>query len=118
MSEWWPIQSTGMIFGIAGGACGVLGGIFGTAVGLLVRRCRGKPFVYCCLALLCAISIGSIGLGVMALVIGQARHVWMWPMLLGFVMLMSALPSGLMIPRWYRQAERRKLEAAGLRRGL
>ncbi len=60
MSEWWPIQSTGMIFGIAGGACGVLGGIFGTAVGVLVPRGRGKPFVYCCLALLCAIAISSI----------------------------------------------------------
>jgi hypothetical protein len=118
MSEWWPIQSTGMIFGIAGGACGVLGGIFGTAVGVLVPRSRGKPFVYCGLALLCAFSIGSIGLGVTALVIGQPRHVWMWPMLLGFVMFTSALPSGLMIPRWYRQAEQRKLEAAGLRRGL
>ena len=118
MSEWWPIQSTGMIFGIAGGACGVLGGIFGTAVGVLVPRGRGKPFVYCCLSLLCAIAIGSIGVGVMALVIGQPQHVWMWPTLLGFVMLTSTLPSGLMIPRWYRQAERRRLEAAELRRGF
>ena len=118
MSEWWPIQSTGMIFGIAGGACGVLGGIFGTAVGVLVPRGRGKPFVYCCLALLCSIAISSIGLGVTALVIGQPRHVWMWPTLLGVIMLTSVLPSGLMIPRWYRQAEQRRLEAAELRRGL
>ena len=118
MSEWWPIQSTGMIFGIAGVACGVLGGMFGTAVGVLVQRGRGKPFVYGCLTLLCAIAISGAVLGVVALVIGQPRHVWMWPILLGSIMLTSVLPSGLMIPRWYRQAEQRRLEAGELRRGF
>jgi hypothetical protein len=116
MSEWWSSQSTGMIFGIAGAACGVLGGILGTAAGVLVPRGRGKPLVYGCFALLCAIAIGSAALGAVALISGQPRHVWMWPILLGAIMLTSILPSGLMIPRWYRQAEQRRLEAAEIRR--
>jgi len=117
MSEWWSVQSTGLIFGIGGAAYGVLGGIFGTAAGVLVQRGRGLPIVYGCLALLLAVAIGSVGLGTVALMIGQPRHVWMWPLLIGCAALSSVLPAGLMIPRFYRQAEQRRLAAAEMRRG-
>lgn len=117
MSEWWSGESSGMIIGTCGAACGALGGIFGIAAGLLVPRGRGQPFVYGVFALILAASIGGISFGVVALTNGQPRHVWMWPTLLGAIMLASTVPSGFQIPKWYRRAEQRRLDAAELRQG-
>lgn len=116
MSEWWTIESCGMIFGIIGAACGVLGGVYGSVVGLLVPRGRGKPVVYGVFGLLVALALAGLALGVSARMMGQPQHVWMWPALLGATMLMATLPSGFLIPSWYRKAEQRRLEAGELRR--
>ncbi|MBU3727862.1 MAG: hypothetical protein FGM37_01235 [Phycisphaerales bacterium] len=116
INEWWPIQSTGLIFGIAGAAAGLLGGLYGTLCGLLVPRGKGKPIVYGMLAMIVVIGAASVMAGMIALLIGQPRHVFQWLLLVGGVMLVSTLPSGLMIPKWYRQAEQRRLEATELRK--
>jgi MFS family permease len=116
MNEWWTIQSTALIFGIVGAACGLLGGLFGTVAGLLVPRGRGKPIVYGAFVSILAIALAGVVLGIAALLVGQPQHVWMWPLLTGGILLASILPSGLMIPAWYRQAERRRLAAAEFRR--
>lgn len=116
MNEWWTIESAGLIFGLTGAAGGLLGGLFGVMTSLLVPRGRGKPIVYGLFGLIVAIAVAGLVLGIVALLAGQPRHVWMWPILTGGVMLASSLPSGLMIPRWYGQAERRRLAAAEIRR--
>jgi len=115
MNEWWTMQSTGWIFGIAGAACGLLGGLFGTVAGFLVPRGRGKPIVYGALVSILAIALAGVVLGLAALLAGQPQHVWMWPLLTGGILLASTLPTGLMIPGWYRDAERRRLAAAEFR---
>lgn len=118
MSEWWSEQASGMIFGVAGAVCGVIGGIFGSACAVLVPRGRGKAVVYGALGLIVAAAVAGVAIGGVGILLGQPRHVWMWPMLLGAVLLAAMLPSGLMIPKWYLQAELRRLEAGELRRSL
>lgn len=116
MNEWWTVQSTGLICGIAGAACGTLGGLYGTVAGLLVPRGRGKPIVYGILALNVAIALGGVVLGIVGLLAGQPQHVWLWPLLIGGVILVAVLPTGLMMPAFYRQAEQRRLAAAEFRK--
>ncbi|MFM7521338.1 MAG: hypothetical protein ACKO9B_12825 [Planctomycetota bacterium] len=115
MNEWWSEMSTGLIFGTAGAVYGTLGGLFGVLAGVMVPRGRGKPLVYGLMALLIASGLGGMALGATAVVLGQPGHVWMWPLLLGAMMLFSILPGGLGIHHAYRQAERRRLDAAELR---
>ena len=118
MNEWWSEQAAGLIFGIAGSVGGVLGGLLGAAAGALIPQGRGKPLVYGLFGTLVILAIASVALGLWALVGGQPRHVWMPPLLVGGVTLVSILPSGLCLPRWYRQAEQRRLEAGEFRRSL
>ena len=118
MNEWWSEQAAGLIFGIAGSVGGVLGGLLGAAAGALIPQGRGKPLVYGLFGTLVILAIASVALGLVALLGGQPRHVWMPPLLVGGVMLVSILPSGLWLPRWYRQAEQRRLEAGEFRRSL
>jgi ribose/xylose/arabinose/galactoside ABC-type transport system permease subunit len=115
-NEWWSIESTGLIFGIAGAAAGLLGGLYGILCGFLVPRGKGKPIVYGLFAMIVVVGAASVMTGLIALLIGQPRHVFQWLLLVGGVLLVATLPSGLMIPMWYRQAEQRRLEATELRK--
>jgi len=115
-NEWWSIESTGLIFGIAGAAAGLFGGLYGSLCGFLVPRGKGKSIVYGMFAMIVVVGAASVMTGLIALLIDQPRHVFQWLLLVGGVLLVSTLPSGLMMPKLYRQAEQRRLEVTELRK--
>lgn len=117
MSEWWSMMDMGRLGAITGTACGVLGSVIGCAGGILVPRGRGKGVVYGLLGLGIAIGAVSLVMAVVALGTGQPRHVLFPLALVGVVMLGSTLPFSFFVPRLYRQAEARRLQAEELRRG-
>jgi MFS family permease len=116
MTPWWTAQQAGLIGGIAGSAVGVLGGIAGTLAGILAPRGKARRFVMTLFVSMIALGIVALGVGIVAVIIGQPYAVWYPLVLLGGILTIvtaSILP-GLRIR--YRQAEARRLEAAELRR--
>lgn len=116
MTEWWTVSDAGMIGGIGGGALGLLGAGLGCAAGVLVPRGRGKPVVMGLLALLTVLGVALAVAAGVALASSQPYHVW-YPLALGGGMLVfSVTPLIFIVPRMYRQAEARRLQAEELRR--
>lgn len=116
MLEWWTVQTGGLIGAFLGGGIGVIGGVYGAVVGgVLAPRglCRS---VVLTLHLGLAASGGvALCVGVYALIAGQPYHVWFPVTLAGFV---ASVVMGSLYPvvrLRYRQAEARRMEAAGLR---
>src|SRR4051794_31913308 len=61
---------------IPGTLLGTLGGIWGSLIGTLAPRGKGKVAVLTSLGILLAASVACLGLGIMALVAGQPYGVW------------------------------------------
>ncbi len=96
---------------IPGTALGVLGGTWGTLVGILAPRGKGKPLIIGLWGLLMAYSLVLLITGVFALTQNQPYGIWYglaFPGLLGLVLLGSL--SYVMRLR-YRQAEAQRLQA-------
>jgi MFS family permease len=111
MNEPWFAPQYAWIFGAA---VGILGGIVGTAVGLLAPRGKAKGTVFGLNWFAVLISAGSLLGGIIALVSGQPYHVWYG---LGLAGLIGVLVFGLnyfTLTMAYRQAELRKLNAQHL----
>lgn len=117
MTEWWSIDATGLIVGTAGAVGGTLGGLCGTVTGLCVPLGRAKSVVYAMVYGTVGLAVATLAVGVVALVIGQPAHVWRSLCVLGGIMLVALFPASLMLPAWYRLADRRRLDAAELRHG-
>lgn len=116
MTEWWSGSDAGLIGGIGGSVLGILGGILGTLAGVLVPRGKGKPIVLGLLALMALLGLALAVAAGVALSYSQPYHVW-YPMALGGgVLVFTFVPLLLVIPRLYRQAEARRLQAEELRR--
>lgn len=116
MTEWWTAQHAAWIGSIGGSALGVLGGVIGTAAGVLAPRGKGRGLV---LGAMTAIpALGGLGLaaGLAALATGQPYHVWFPLCLLGGMMAAIFGPLIPVVRMRYREAERRRLEAESLRR--
>ncbi len=113
---WWSQQAMAWI-GAGGGILGALAGVHGALAGTLAPRGIGKVPVLAVHGLFLAVGIGSLGLGLVALVTGQPYRVW-YPLLL--IGLITTLVLGMLLPvvlMRYRQAEQRRLQAEQLRRG-
>lgn len=116
MHEWWTEQTGGLIGALLGGGIGLIGGVYGAIVGgVLAPRglCRGAVLMFH----LALASAGAVALcvGGYALIVGQPYHVWFPVTLVGFgtsVVMGSLYP---VVRLRYRQAEARRMEAAGLR---
>ncbi len=87
---WWSDRQAGLIGGVLGSCIGVLGALVGTlcSVGL------GRRLVLGVLYSMIAFGIGALGLGLLALALGQPYAVWYPPLLLGAVC--AAVPPGLL----------------------
>ncbi len=115
MSDWWTQAQSGLIGGIGGGALGVLGGTLGALAGILVPRGKGKTIVLGGMWMGALGGLAALGAGVYALATKQPYHVW-YPLLLGggigTIVLGSLIP---VVRLRYAQAERRRLDAQGIR---
>jgi hypothetical protein len=99
---------------IPGTLLGVLGGLWGSLVGILAPRGKAKSLVLGSLGLMLAASAGCLILGVLALLQHQPYGVWyglILPGVLGLVLFPSLTPVVLMR---YREAEARKMQARDL----
>ena len=110
-------DNPGMVGGIAGGGIGLLGGIYGTVVGICAPKGKAKALVFtmhwCSLLLGVLLLIG----GITALVSGQPKGDWYPLILLGSILtLLMAVFTPMIFVR-YRQAEHRQLHAEEFRRG-
>ncbi len=116
MHEWWTAQTGGLIGALMGGGLGVLGGVYGGVVGgVLAPRGLCRSAVLTFHLLLGALGCAALCVGVYALIAGQPYHVWFPLTLVGFI---GSVVMGSLYPvvrMRYRQAEERRLEAAGLR---
>ncbi len=117
LSEVEPWFDPNLAGGILGGGVGVLGAVYGTLVGVLAPRGKGRTFVM-------AMHWGAIALGAAFLVAGigaafadQPGGVWFSLLLPGvlLVVLMGCMTP--VIKLRYRQAEHRRLQAEEFRRG-
>jgi hypothetical protein len=99
---------------IPGTLLGVLGGLWGSLVGILAPRGKARSLVLGSLGLMLAASATCLTLGVLALLKHQPYGVWyglMLPGVVGLVVLGSLTPVTLMR---YREAEHRKMQARDL----
>jgi hypothetical protein len=96
---------------LPGALLGVLGGTFGTAIGVLAPRGRGRGFLMACGVLLLSACAGMLTSGLSMLVMGRGFHVWypwLLPGLIGCIVFTSCL---LVARTTYQAAEARRLSA-------
>lgn len=102
---------------LGGGIGGTLAGCLGAAAGIFAPRGRHRRAILGGFAVVAAAGGASLVLGIAALALGQPYAIWFPPLLPGVVL---GGVGGALIPavrRAYERAERRRLDAAGLRRG-
>ena len=57
METWWPVEQTGLWFGLAGGGIGRVLGIGGAVVGaVLAHRARGRRLVVICMVVIALVG--------------------------------------------------------------
>ena len=113
---WFDPNTFGAWFGaVAGGGLGSLVGLLGAAAGVLAPRGKCKRIIISTWTIVLGIAALMLIFGGYAWVVGQPRAIWYGPVLGGAVL--SAIMGGLlpMILARYRQAEYRRIDAAGLR---
>ena len=117
MTEWWTAQDAALIGAIGGGTVGILGGVFGSVVGVCAPKGIARGPVLVTHAALIVLGLAALLVGIVALVVGQPYHV-SFPLLLAGGVLSAVMgPLYPVVRMRYRQAEERRLEAESLRRG-
>ena len=115
VTPWWT--NGGMVGGIMGSAVGILGGgIYGPLVGVCAPRGIMKGFVMGYHFAMLALGVVLLGTGLVAVSIGQPYAVWYPLVLCGGLMSVLMTMFTPMLRTRYRQAEHRKLEAEEFRR--
>jgi hypothetical protein len=103
--------------GLVGGVGGGLGGTIGALSGILVRPNVGRTFILTAMYLMFAAGVAQLAFGIYAICAGQPWGIWYGPILGGTIFTIVVGPLIPMIHILYRQAEQRRLEAEGLRKG-
>lgn len=119
MADPWfePAWKFGAYFGAIGGTLGGLaGGVLGCC-SYFVAKGQGRRWVLGGYAAMCLVGLLSLFVGLYALAVGQPYAIW-YP-LTQFGVVMGLLGGCLypVIAAKYREAEQRKIDAAGLRGG-
>jgi hypothetical protein len=99
---------------IPGTLLGVLGGLWGSLLGVMAPRGKAKPLVLGGLCVLLAATATCLIAGVAALLNHQPYGIWyglLLPGVIGLLVLGSLAPLAVMA---YRQAETRKMQARDL----
>jgi hypothetical protein len=113
---WFEPTLFGTLFGAIGGSlAGMAGGVLGGLGGFLAPRGQGRSFILGGFVLMIGLGLASLAFGVVALVAGQPFAIWFFPAVLGVV---CAGVFGMLLPVLklrYRQADERRIAAAGLR---
>lgn len=115
---WADPNGFGAIYGaVAGGLGGPLAGLLGAAAGALAPRGKARGLVLGGFGLFLALGAASLLVGLYALGMGQPPGIWFPMVLTGSILLVvmgSLLP---VVRRRYAEAERRRIDAEGLRTG-
>ena len=109
-------DNAGLVGGILGGGVGTMGAIYGTTLGVLVPRGKGKLFVFALHWTFLTIGVTLLAAGLAALIAGQPYEVWYVLILPGALL---TVLMGIFTPimrQLFRQAEHRRLEAEEFRR--
>jgi Flp pilus assembly protein TadB len=99
---------------IPGAALGILGGVYGTLVGMLAPQGKARGLVLGLHGLILVASVVLLVAGIVALAAGQPYGVWYG---LGLAGLLGVVIFGTLLPvvlNAYRMAERRKMSAQDL----
>jgi len=117
LSEVEPWFDPNLAGGILGGGVGVLGAVYGSLVGVLAPRGKGRTLVM-------ALHWGTMALGALFLVAGigaaftgQPYGVWYSLLVPGALLVVLLGVFTPVIKQRYRQAEHRRLQAEEFRRG-
>ena len=117
MTPWWDPQTAVWVGAIGGSAIGVVGGMYGGAVGVLAPRGKCKTLILTFHVLMTVFGTITLVAGIVAASEGQPYSVY-YPLLLGgglvAVLFGSLFP---VVAIQYRQADSRKLDAEEFRRG-
>jgi hypothetical protein len=117
-TPWFEPNTFGAWYGaMAGGVGGSLVGLWGALAGTLAPRGKGRGLVLGGFGVFFVCGLASLGLGVAALASGQPYGIWYPPLMVGIVL--SGVIGGLLpaVRKRYAEAEARRLEAEGIRRG-
>ncbi len=109
--------NTGLVGGLSGAGVGVLGAVYGTVVGVLAPRGKGRSLVMAMHR--AALVLGGLFLvaGVTGVMTGQPYGVWYSLLLPGLLLTILLGTMAPLIKLRYRQAEHRRLAPEELRRG-
>lgn len=119
MAEPWYDPQAAMVWGnnigaFAGAFMGVVGGGIG---GPLAAQGKGRRWVMPFIATFGAIGVLLLIYGLIALIAGQPRGIWYYPLLGGVLFGVLGCGGFFVFRARYEQAERRKLEADAIRTG-
>ncbi len=116
MIEWWNAHDGNLIGAIAGSGLGVVGGLVGTAAGMLAPRGKGRGFILGSMLVMALAGAVVLIVGLAALLLKQPYHVW-YPLILcgglGTLVIGPLIP---VVNVLYRNAEARRMDAEGIRR--
>ena len=116
INPWWT-ETTGTYIALFGGAgLGMIGGVLGAGIGMLAPQGKCKTLVFASVGLILTFCAVLFFTGLTALIMGQPRHVWYGPLLIGGIgsMVFGCL-SPIIVTR-YRQADARRFDAEALKR--
>ncbi len=117
MNDWWTNQDAALIGAIGGSAIGILGGLFGSIVGVCAPKGIARGPVLGGQLAMAVLGVVLLIAGIVAVVQQQSAHVWL-PLMLGGGLL-AGIMGGLypVVRMRYTQAEARRMDAEALRRG-
>ena len=110
-------ENWGLVGALLGGGVGLLGGVYGTMVGICAPRGKAKGLVYGLHWFSLLLGLAVLAAGVTALIGGQPYGVW-YPLLFsGAIVTFLIIIFTPLIKLRYKQAEHRHLSAEEFRRG-
>ncbi len=117
MIEWWNAHDGNLYGAIGGSVLGVVGGCLGAAAGVLAPRGKRRGLVMGAMWVVLVAELIMLAAGLVAVIQGQPYHVWYPLVLCGGIVTLVLGPLIPVVNMRYRQAEARRMDAEGIRRG-